>query len=397
MRARHVATAALVAVMGLAAASTGHDASAAVGTSPAEVPSVDAAADADGATAIRLTPPGRTFTVAAVGDFLAEGLVNNAAAAAARPGVRYDYEPLLRPHAALVQFADLAICHMETPIGPPGAKVGFVGKGAYGTNLIAAAWETPFDLKRVGFDRCSTASNHANDTGADGIRTTLEALDAAGLGHSGTARTVQESAVTTFVVNGVRVSHLSYARNSNTGFPRDEWRLNRAITADKVLADVARARAIGAEVVIVSLHVYMEMQTGPTADDRALVNTITGIAKPDLVLIHGPHVPQPVERVNGITTYWSLGNYISGMGVAGRNKYSDLRTLDGLMAMVRFTQQRDGRWLAEPRTVLLCNALGSRVVYPGISTLGTPGISSTLRSQMQACVNRTSAVVRGLY
>ena len=94
-----------------------------------------------------------------VRDFLAEGLVNNAAAAAARPGVRYDYEPLLRPHAALVQFADLAICHMETPIGPPGAKVGFVGKGAYGTNLIAAAWETPFDLKRVGFDRCSTASN----------------------------------------------------------------------------------------------------------------------------------------------------------------------------------------------------------------------------------------------
>jgi Bacterial capsule synthesis protein PGA_cap len=379
--------------MGLAAASVGGGVPTAVGAPPPEVPSVDAPAVADGATAVRLTPPGRTFTVAAVGDFLAEGLVNNAAAAAARPGVRYDYEPLLRPHAQFVQFADLAICHMETPIGPPGAKVGFVGKGAYGTNLIAAAWETPFDLKRVGFDRCSTASNHANDTGTEGIRTTLEALDAAGLSHTGTARTVQESAVSTFPVNGVRVAHLSYARNSNTGFPRDEWRLNRAITADKVLADVAQARRIGAEVVIVSLHVYVEMQTGPTADDRALVSTITRVAKPDLVLIHGPHVPQPVERVNGVTTYWSLGNYISGMGVAGRNKYSDPRTLDGLMALVRFTQQRDGRWLVEPWTVLLCNALGSRVVYPGITTVATPGISSTLRSQMQACITRTSAVV----
>lgn len=383
--------------MGLAAASLGGGVPTAAGAPPPEVPSVDAAAQADGATAVRLTPPGRTFTVAAVGDFLAEGLVNNAAAAAAPPGVRYDYEPLLRPHARLVQFADLAICHMETPIGPPGAKVGFVGKGAYGTNLIAAAWETPFDLKRVGFDRCSTASNHANDTGIEGIRTTLEALDAAGISHTGTARTVQEAAVSTFLVNGVRVAHLSYARNSNTGFPRDEWRLNRAITADKVLADVAQARRIGAEVVIVSLHVYVEMQTGPTADDRALVNTITGVAKPDLVIIHGPHVPQPVERVNGITTYWSLGNYISGMGVAGRNKYSDPRTLDGLMALVRFTQQRDGKWLVEPWTALLCNALGSRVVYPGISTLATPGISSTLRSQMQACITRTSAVVSLLH
>jgi hypothetical protein len=63
------------------------------------------------------------------------------------------------------------------------------------------------------------------------------------------------------------------------------------------------------------------------------------------------------------------------------------------MALVRFTQQRDGRWLVEPWTVLLCNALGSRVVYPGITTVATPGISSTLRGQMQACITRTSAVV----
>jgi len=170
--------------------------------------------------------------------------------------------------------------------------------------------------------------------------------------------------------------------------------LIRKVTADKVLADVARARAIGAEVVIIRLHVCVEMQTGPTADDRALVNTIArGEAKPELVIIHGPHVPQNVERVNGITTYWSLGNYISGMGVSGRGKYSDPRTLDGLMALVRFTEQPNGSWLVEPWTALLCNALGSRIVYPGITTLATPGISSTLRSQMQACLTRTSAVV----
>lgn len=348
------------------------------------------------ATAVRLHPPRRSFTVAAVGDFLSEGLVNTAAAAAAPPGVRYDYEPLLRPLEGIIQSADLAICHMETPIGPPGATAGFAGKGGYGTNLIAAAAELPADLARVGFDRCSTASNHSNDLGVDGIRTTLEALDGAGLSHTGTARTPEEAAPQVLDVGGVRVGHIAFARNSNTGFPKEWWRVRQAVTATNVNDDVASARAAGAEVVIVSLHVYVEMQTGPTADDRGLVQQIAAQAQPDLIIIHGPHVVQPVEQVNGTLVYWSLGNFISGMGVANRGKYSDPRTLDGLLASVRFTQQPDGSWLTQPWTVLLCNALGSRVVYPGLTTLADPAVPSGLRSQLDACVARSSAVVADL-
>jgi Bacterial capsule synthesis protein PGA_cap len=353
-------------------------------------------ADPTSVTATRVQPPGRTVSVVAVGDFLAEGVVNNAARAAAGPGVRFDYEPLLRPLAPVVQWADLAICHMETPITGPGGVVGFAGDGPYGTNLVTAAWETPFDLRRLGFDRCSTASNHANDLGTDGIRVTLDALDAAGLGHSGTARTPQEAAVSTFMVNGVRMAHLSYARNSNTGFPADDWRIDKALTAAKVIADVAAARAAGAELVVVSMHVYVEMLPTPTADDRALVTSIIDAARPDLVVVHGPHVPQPVERVHGTVVYWSLGNFISGMGVAGRGKYSDPRTLDGVLAAVRFTQQADGSWVSEPSNVALCNVTGSRVVYPGVSALQDPSISPGVRGQLTACVNRTATVVNDL-
>lgn len=346
--------------------------------------------------AVRLQPPSRTFTVAAVGDFLSEGLVNNAAAGWAPAGTRYDYEPLLRPVGPILRAADLAICHMETPIGAPGATVGFAGKSNYGTNLILAAAELPADLVRLGFDRCSTASNHANDAGVDGIRTTLEALDGAGLGHAGTARSPAEAAPQLISVSGVQVSHLAFARNSNTGFPADWWRLRQGVTAANVIDDVAVARAAGAEVVIVSLHVYVEMQNAPTGDDRALVQQITSQAHPDLVIIHGPHVVQPVERVNGTLVYWSLGNFISGMGVSGRDKYSDPRTLDGLLASVRFTQQPDGSWFTEPWTVLLCNVVGSRVVYPGLTTLADPSTAPGLRSQLEACVGRSSSVVADL-
>jgi poly-gamma-glutamate synthesis protein (capsule biosynthesis protein) len=346
--------------------------------------------------ALRVDPPGRTFTVAAVGDFLSEGLVNNAAATHAPPGVRFDYEPLLRPVEPLIAGADLAICHMETPVGAPGAQVGFAGKNAYGTNLIAAAAELPGDLVRVGFDRCSTASNHANDLGADGVRTTLEALDGAGLSHTGTARNAEEAAPRVLDVAGVRVGHVAFARNSNTGFPSDWWRVRQGVSAGNVIDDVAAARAAGAEVVIVSLHVYVEMQNAPTAEDRAVVRDIIAGAHPDLIIIHGPHVVQPVERVDGTLVFWSLGNFISGMGVAGRDRYADPRTLDGLLASVRFTEQADGTWLTTPWTVLLCNVLGSRLVYPGLTTLADPTIPAGLRAQLDACVGRSAAVVADL-
>lgn len=348
------------------------------------------------APALRLQPPKRTFTVAAVGDFLSEGLVNNQAAAAAPPGVRFDYEPLLRPVEPIIAAADLAICHMETPIGAPGAQVGFAGKNAYGTNNIAAAAELPGDLARVGFDRCSTASNHANDLGADGVRTTLEALDGAGLSHTGTARSAQEAAPRVIDVAGVRVGHVSFARNSNTGFPPEWWRVRQGVSAGNVIDDVAALRADGAEVVIVSLHVYVEMQNAPTAEDRAVVRDIVAGAHPDLIVIHGPHVVQPVERVDGTLVFWSLGNFISGMGVPNRGKYSDPRTLDGLLATVRFTEQADGSWRTEPWTVLLCNVVGSRIVYPGLSTLADPAIAPALRVQLDACAGRASSVVADL-
>ncbi len=346
--------------------------------------------------AVRLDPPMRSFTVVAVGDFLSESSVNVAAAGFASPGARFDYEPLLRPIESIVQSADLAICHMETPIGAPGAVVGLAGKSSYGPNLIAAAAELPGDLVRVGFDRCSTASNHSYDLGVDGIRTTLDAFDAVGISHTGTARSPSEAVPKVLDVNGVRVAHVAFARNSNTGFPSDWWRLRQAVTAASVVDDVAAARAAGAEIVIVSVHVYVEMQSGPTADDRSLIEQITGQAHPDLIVIHGPHVVQPVERVNGTLVYWSLGNFISGMGVPGRNKYSEPRTLDGLMATVRFTEQADGSWTTEPWTVLLCNVVGSRLVYPGVSTLADPTIPVSLRSQLEACVARSSGVVSNL-
>ena len=274
-------TAARVAVV--TALSLGSSAVAVVGDSGAEVTT----------SAVRVVDQPRTFSVVAVGDWLSENRMNDAAIAyASAAAAAWITRRCSRRSPRSCSRPTLAICHMETPITGPGCRYGWMGQASpTGPNLIGAPNEVAGDLQRVGFDRCSTASNHSWDLGANGIATTLEALDAAGIAHVGTARTPDEAALTLFTVRGVRVAHLAYTRTSNTGFPGDAWRVNHSTGA--IAADVQAVRVAGAEVVIVSLHVSTEMQRSPTPDDRALVASFTAASDVDLVIMHGPHTIQP--------------------------------------------------------------------------------------------------------
>ena len=192
------------------------------------------------------------------------------------------------------------------------------------------------------------------DLAESGIVSTLAALDAVGLSHVGTARFPAESGLSIVTVNGVRLADLAYTRYSNTVLSSDAWRVNFASSAAQVAADVIAARAAGADVVVVSLHLSKELSPAPAPEDRQFVVDLTALAHVDLVVEHGPHVIQPVERVNGTWVYWSVGNFIAGMGTASSGKYSDLRTLDGLAATARFTETSPGSFIVEPWPVLLC-------------------------------------------
>ncbi len=345
-------------------------------------------------TSTTLPPPLRTVSIAAVGDWLSETPINNAAAALAQPGVRYNHVPLLEPLRDILADTDLAICHMETPIGRPSDRAGEVSN-KNGFTQFVAPYEVAADLHSIGFDRCSTASNHSMDLGVDGIESTLDALDAAGITHTGTARTKDEAVPTVFEVNGVKVAHIASTIGSDVGWPKEAWQLNQSVPASNVIRDVNRARTAGAELVIVSLHIRSAGEFAPRPSEREQVEQITSQSHVDMIVIHGPHTIQPVEVVNGTVVYWSLGNLISGMG-QGDGPASDPHRRDGLMARVVFTEQTDGTWAAVPEAILLCNVVGSRIVYPAITTLGDAGIDPTLRAQLTACQKRSARIVADL-
>ena len=338
---------------------TGCGSSAAPGTPehPADVPAQQATATAP--------PPPESFTLVATGDVLIhqDGPL---VAGAAREDGSFDFSGVLAPVAPLIGAADLAVCHLETPVAPPG--------GPYrGYPAFAVQPEIIDALAGAGYDLCSTASNHSLDDGTDGLVRTLDALDAAGIAHTGTYRTEAESVAPRIVdVHGIRVGHVAATSGLNGGpLPAGrEWSVDVADVPDVggMLAAAARARAAGADVVVASLHCCVEYWHEPTPAQDAAVRTLLASPDVDLVLGHHAHVVQPFERIDGEWAAFGLGNAIAQHATRG------YPTEDSVLARFTFTRGADGRFaVARAEAVPLRIEIGTdtvRVVPADPQTFG---------------------------
>src|SRR6266545_1176571 len=104
--------------------------------------------------------PPRSFTVVATGGILPSGPVGRPARADGdgNGDGRLAYRRLLGPILPLIRGADLAICHLETPLVP--ARGPYSGRPVNGAPPRSAS-----ALAGLGYDVCSTASDHALDMG----------------------------------------------------------------------------------------------------------------------------------------------------------------------------------------------------------------------------------------
>lgn len=233
-------------------------------------------------------------------------------------GRRYEFRPMLRYVRPIVRSADLAICHLETPMGP-GPPHGY------------PLFNTPKGLapaiKATGWDACSTASNHSLDGGQRAIDSTVRTLDAAGIRHTGSFASQPAHARTLLMtVKGVRVAFMSYTEMTN-GIPLPfPWSVNIA-SAPRIIADARTARRRGAQVVIVNLHWGTEYQSTPSAFQTQLAHALT--LSPDITAIVGQHVHvvQPIRSVNGKLVVFGEGNLLS-------NQTSPVASQDGMIVLL---------------------------------------------------------------
>ncbi|MEP6696107.1 MAG: CapA family protein [Pseudonocardiales bacterium] len=245
------------------------------------------------------------FSIAATGDLLPHEPVV-AAAARAAGGNGYDFRPLFAEVRPILSRADLAICHVETPLSADDRSLSYYPDFQSPHELAAA-------VRWAGFDTCTTASNHTMDQGPAGVRHTLDALDAAGVQHVGAARSAAEAARPHFyTVRGYRIAHLDYTYGLNGHrVPVDQPWLVPLIDASRILRDARTARAAGARFVIVSFHWGTEYVSAPNSQQRTLARQLLGSPDIDLLLGSHTHVLQPIERINDKFVVFGMGNFLA--------------------------------------------------------------------------------------
>jgi len=320
--------------------------------------------------------------VVATGDVLIHPPLTEQAARDAG-GLGYDFRPIFAGVAPAIRAADLAICHLETPLAAPGGRLS-------GYPVFSAPPQIAAALADAGYDTCSTASNHTLDQGAPVVRRPLDALDRARIRHTGSARSAGEAEAPAILdVRGVRVAQLSYAFGFN-GFtvPASQpWLANR-IAIPRILVAAHRARAAGADVVVLSMHWGAEFQHAPTAQQRSLARTLLASPDIDLIVGHHAHVTQPFERIGGEWVAYGLGNHVA------RHAQPRGSTEEGVIARFTFTQ-RAGRWsVTRAEYVPVLNDLGPPIRLVDLpAALADPATPTPKRSRYQAAEDRIRTVV----
>ena len=217
-------------------------------------------------------------------------------------GRHYDFVPMFAQIKPYIRGADLALCHVETPMTPAPPA----GYPTFNTPPELAA-----AIRQTGWRACSTAGTHALDQGQTGVDDTVRALDRAGVAHTGSfSSAAAQRTPLIMTVKGVRVAFLAYTELTN-GIPSPHpWSVNRA-SAARILSDAHRACRAGAKVVIVNLHWGEEDVARPSSFQLALAATLT--RSPDITAIVGQHVHvvQPIRILNGKLVVFGEGNLIS--------------------------------------------------------------------------------------
>jgi poly-gamma-glutamate capsule biosynthesis protein CapA/YwtB (metallophosphatase superfamily) len=191
-------------------------------------------------------------------------------------------------------------------------------------------------LAQAGFDVMSLANNHARDFGEEGRSSSMAALDAVGIRHSG-----REGTVASWIANGRRVALVAFAPNVGSNSLNDPQIglplvTQLAATHDIVIVSFhGGAEGNGAEVLPFAREIFAGEDRGNVVEfAHAMVD-----AGADLVLGHGPHVVRPMELYRDRLIAYSLGNFATYYGIS-------VEGIRGIAPILFCTLDDEGRFVS---------------------------------------------------
>ena len=299
------------------------------------------------------TPAPTRITVMAVGDLLCLG----AQLSAARDGGSYDFDYAFAEIKDVISSADLAIGNLETLIAkgypytaiassatptpaptetepvvsstPPADSAGESSKADFAPRHDVQLWQQTLPVGPLvngpddylsavvdaGFDVLTTANNHMNDYGVDGLQKTIGRLDSYGIPHTGSYAKADDKAPLIVDIQGIRIGIVAYTDHLNTYSDLNESLFN-LYDEDKMAADIAATEAAGADFIVFSMHWGVENTREVTQEQREIAQAAAD-AGADLILGSHPHCVQDFDLLEtdhgSVPVIYSLGNFISSM------------------------------------------------------------------------------------
>ena len=300
------------------------------------------------------------ITLAAAGDILPHSWVITSARLYAGAqdrsmypvdGGTYDFTPMFADVTDLISAADLALCHLESPLSPDNTNLSYPN-----TFSFNAPRELADALADAGYDGCDFASNHTMDRGIQGVAATEQVVREAGMGYAGPAADEDRAGQAEVYdvdtdVGTVQVAHLAYTYTyPNSGSPTTyipeeaPWLVQShwpTIGSAGILEQARTAKDDGADFVVVSMHWGEEYQAQPTVDQRQIAEDLLASGGVDLILGTHVHVVQPCEQINGKHVIYGLGNSLSNQSPSTA---ASLRpeTQEGMIASVTLSRDEQG-------------------------------------------------------
>lgn len=230
-------------------------------------------------------------------------------------------------------------------------------------------------LKNIGYDMVSTANNHFSNRASNGIDATIESLRRADLDFVGTIKydeIIDENndgypdnkPYIVKTVKGIKVAFLAFTVPLNhvvSGFQLLPVFLGRLPPADEICSrqvysilsnnapikfnienfceGIKEAKSVS-DIVLVSTHFGIWQRHEPSILQRKIAEIFLE-AGADVIVGHGPHVIQPIEKHithDGRKCFiiYSLGNFLTSGGTEGYPLYNSLVSFIGFINIIKY-------------------------------------------------------------
>lgn len=240
-------------------------------------------------------------------------------------GTTLDYTDVFMDVLPLLADADLTVLNFEGNLcGTP-----------YGTDRASAPRELALALADAGVDLVQTANSKSIANGMKGLKTTLDALRAAGLEPVGAFATndafEKSGGYTIRTVNGVKIAFVAFTKGmDNLSLPagsedcvnvlyKDYASNYQKVDTDGITDILRDVAAEGPDVTVALLHWGSEFND-IISDSQTKILKLMKSEGVDVILGTHPHLLQKMELdADGVFTAYSLGDFLSDGERAGSN------------------------------------------------------------------------------